>query len=102
MRCGRFSGKIAGRPALSLAVGRNPWDGFRDCTTHGQDNGGRENVSTKERKPPRGDKRQFLRSIDPNVIRAIKVAAASLDKTASQVLEEAANEWLERHHAGKK
>ena len=50
----------------------------------------------KGRKPPDGEKRQFLSSMDPNVIRAIKVAAMGLDKTASQVLEEAAREWLER------
>jgi hypothetical protein len=34
--------------------------------------------------------------MDPTVIRDIKVAAASLDTTASQVLETAAKEWLER------
>ncbi len=54
------------------------------------------------RKPPDGEKRQFLSSMDPDVIRAIKVAAIGMDKTASQVLEEAAKEWLERHHAQKK
>jgi hypothetical protein len=40
--------------------------------------------------------------MDPDVIRAIKVAAAELDRTASQVLETAAKEWLERHRAGKR
>jgi hypothetical protein len=35
--------------------------------------------------------------MDPNVIRAIKVAAMGMDKTASQILEEAAREWLDRH-----
>lgn len=53
-------------------------------------------------KPPDGNKRQFLSSMDPDVIRSIKVAAVGLDKTASQVLEEAAREWLDRHHARKK
>jgi hypothetical protein len=42
------------------------------------------------RKPPDGEKKQFLSSMDPTVIRDIKVAAASLDTTASQVLETAA------------
>jgi Ribbon-helix-helix protein, copG family len=56
----------------------------------------------KGRKPPPGDKRQFLTSIDPEVIRAIKQAAIGLDKTASELMEEAAREWLERHRAGKK
>lgn len=54
------------------------------------------------RKPPDGEKRQFLSSMDPDVIRSIKVAAAELDKTASQVLETAAKEWLERHRAGRR
>jgi hypothetical protein len=54
------------------------------------------------RKPPDGNKRQFLSSMDADVIRDIKVAAVGLDKSASQVLEEAAREWLERHRARKK
>jgi hypothetical protein len=53
-------------------------------------------------KLPDGNKRQFLSSMDPDVIRGIKAAAVGLDKTASQVLEEATKEWLERHHAQKK
>jgi hypothetical protein len=56
----------------------------------------------KGRKPPQGDKRQFLTSMDPEVIRRIKQAAIGLDKTASEVMEEAAKEWLQRHHSGKK
>ena len=54
------------------------------------------------RKPPVGAKKQFLTSMDPEVIRRIKAAAALKDKTASLVLEEAAREWLERHQDGKK
>jgi hypothetical protein len=54
------------------------------------------------RKPPEGDKKQFLTSMDPDVIRRIKAAAALRDKTASQVLEEAAKEWLARNPDGKK
>jgi hypothetical protein len=49
------------------------------------------------RKPPQGDKRQFLTTMDPDVIRAIKQAALDLDRTASDVMEEAAKHWLERH-----
>jgi Ribbon-helix-helix protein, copG family len=56
----------------------------------------------KGRKPPQGDKRQFLTSMDPEVIRQIKQAAIGLDKTASEVMEQAAKEWLGRHHARKK
>jgi hypothetical protein len=54
------------------------------------------------KKPPAGAKKQFLTSMDPEVIRRIKAAAALKDKTASLVLEEAAREWLERHQDGKK
>jgi hypothetical protein len=51
---------------------------------------------------PPGTKKQFLTSMDPEIIRRIKAAAALRDKTASVVLEEAAKEWLERHLDGKK
>jgi hypothetical protein len=47
MKGGRLSGKIAGRQARSLAAARNPWDGFRDGTTHGQGDGRRETVAKK-------------------------------------------------------
>jgi hypothetical protein len=39
--------------------------------------------------------------MDADVIRDIKVAAVGLDKSASQILEEAARDWLERHHRKK-
>ena len=61
-----------------------------------------ESTLRKGRKPPVGKKKQFLTSVDPEVIRAIKVAALATDRTASDVMEEAAKQWLERHHAGKK
>ena len=51
----------------------------------------------KGRQPPPGDKRQFVTSLDPDVIRRIKQAAIGLDTTASEIMEEAAREWLERH-----
>ena len=56
----------------------------------------------KGRKPPEGDKRQFLTSMDPEVIRQIKQAAIGLDKTASEVMEDAAKDWLDLYRAGKK
>ena len=40
--------------------------------------------------------------MDPDVIRAIKQAALNLDRTASDVMEEAAKQWLERHHPRKR
>jgi hypothetical protein len=39
--------------------------------------------------------------MDPQVIRAIKQAALDLDRTASNVMEEAAKQWLERWKAKK-
>jgi hypothetical protein len=51
------------------------------------------------RKPPAGTKKQFLTSMDPEVIRRIKSAAALRDTTASLVLEEAAKEWLDRNES---
>ncbi|MCS3445937.1 MULTISPECIES: hypothetical protein [Bradyrhizobium] len=62
----------------------------------------KKSAAKRGRKPPDGEKKQFLSSMDPDVIRSIKVAAAELDRTASQVLETAAKEWLERHRAGKR
>jgi hypothetical protein len=35
--------------------------------------------------------------MDPDVVRTIKQAALDLDRTASDVMEEAAKQWLERH-----
>ena len=51
------------------------------------------------RKPPEGVKKQFLTSMDPEVIRRIKAAAVMRDITASQALETAAKEWLDRNEA---
>jgi hypothetical protein len=47
----------------------------------------------KGRKPPEGDKRQFLVTMGPETI---KTAAIEDDTTASELMEEAANQWLER------
>ena len=100
-RPGRLQHRIAGQPRdfrMDLLV--HAWDGFRDCTTHRQGDVGRQTVSKKGAKTPsRRDKRQFLTTMDPDVIRAIKQAALGLDRTASDVMEEAAKEWPERHRA---
>jgi hypothetical protein len=56
----------------------------------------------KGRKPAEGDKRQFLLTMDPEVIKAIKQAAIGLDRTASEVMEDAAKDWLDLYRAGKK
>jgi hypothetical protein len=53
-------------------------------------------ASLKGRKPPEGDKRQFLLSIDSEVIRSIKLSALEDDTTSSAIMEEAAKQWLDR------
>jgi hypothetical protein len=50
----------------------------------------------KGRKPPEGAKRQFLVTMGPETIKAIKTAAIEDDTTASELMEEAAVQWLER------
>jgi hypothetical protein len=52
-----------------------------------------EKTRLKGRKPPEGAKRQFLVTMGPE---AIKTAAIEDDTTASELMEEAANQWLER------
>ncbi len=60
-------------------------------------------ASLKGRRPPSGEKRQFLISMDPAVVRAIKVAALEDDMTASAIMEEAAKAWLmQRAEASRK
>ena len=50
----------------------------------------------KGRKPAEGDKRQFLLTMDPEIIKNIKLAAIEDDTSASEAMEEAAKQWLER------
>ncbi|MFK4581191.1 hypothetical protein [Bradyrhizobium ottawaense] len=51
---------------------------------------------------PPSVKKQLLTSMDPEIIRRIKSAAALRETTASLVMEQAAAEWLERHEDGKR
>jgi len=49
----------------------------------------------KGRKPAGGGaKRQFLATMDPELIKKIKTAAIQTDVSASEILEEAARAWL--------
>jgi len=41
-------------------------------------------------------KRNFFATMSAEVIKAIKLAALEDDTTASEILEEAANQWLDR------
>ena len=50
----------------------------------------------KGRKPAEGEKRQFLATMDPKVIKAVKLAAIEDETSASGILEEAAIQWLVR------
>jgi hypothetical protein len=57
---------------------------------------GPKTARLKGRRPPEGEKRQFLVTIGPAIIKAIKTAAIEDDTTASEVMEQAASQWLER------
>ncbi len=57
---------------------------------------GKKKPLRKGRKPAEGDKRQFLLTMDPEVIKNIKLAAIEDDTSASETMEEAAKQWLER------
>jgi len=51
----------------------------------------------KGRKPAGGGaKRQFLATMDPELIKLIKTAAIQTDVSASEILEEAARAWLKQ------
>jgi hypothetical protein len=51
----------------------------------------------KGRKPAGGgEKRQFLATMNPEVIKAIKTAAILQETSASEILEDAARAWLEQ------
>jgi hypothetical protein len=52
--------------------------------------------------PARKDPRQFLAVMEAQTIKDLKAAAAQQDRSASQVLEEAANEWLKRYRAAER
>jgi hypothetical protein len=95
----RLAGKRAAMPSRILAAPRNPWDVARDRTTRRLAD---KKQAIRGRKPLEGEKKQFLTSIGPDVIRLIKAAAALRDKTPSLALEEAAKEWLDRHQDGKR
>ena len=54
------------------------------------------------RKPAGGEKRKFLATMDPEIIKALKLAAIEDDTSASEALEAAAAQWLERRAKAKK
>ena len=60
----------------------------------------------EKKKPPKrrpkyavDDRRQFLTMMSPKIIKAIKLAALDRNEPAWVIMEEAVEEWLERHKA---
>ncbi|OKO83225.1 hypothetical protein [Bradyrhizobium sp. AS23.2] len=56
----------------------------------------------KESKPATGGKRNFFASMSAEVVKALKLAAVEDDTTASEILEQAARDWLEKRKAKRK
>jgi hypothetical protein len=93
----RLSGKRTKLLIRCLAADSNPWEVPSIAPRKGRAMADDKPSPRRGRKPPPGDKRQFLTTMDPDVIRAIKQAALDVDRTASDVMEEAAKQWLARH-----
>jgi hypothetical protein len=76
---GRFSGRIAqhGRQNRMVEKKKAP-------------------APKRGRRTPRGDRRQFLTMMSPDVIKAVKQAAIADDRAAWDIMEEAAKQWLDR------
>jgi hypothetical protein len=53
-------------------------------------------AASERRKPQKGNKRQFLLTIGQEIINFIKLAAIKDEPTASEIIEEAVVQWLER------
>lgn len=53
------------------------------------------------RKLPVGDRRQFLTTMSADVIRAVKQAALDDNRNAWEIMEEAAQQWLDRRKSGR-
>jgi hypothetical protein len=51
---------------------------------------------------PRGNRRQFLTMMSPEVIKAVKQAGIADSRAAWDIMEEAAKQWLERRRKGKR
>jgi hypothetical protein len=93
----RLSGTRTKLLIRCLAADSNPWEVRGIASRKGRAMADDKPSPRRGRKPPLGEKRQFLTTMDPDVIRAIKQAALDVDRTASDVMEEAAKQWLERH-----
>ena len=65
-----------------------------------------DTTMVEKKKPPKrrpkyavDDRRQFLTMMSPRIIKAIKLAALDRNEPAWVIMEEAVEEWLERHKA---
>jgi hypothetical protein len=93
------AGETVAQPRIALADRFNAWDDFDQ---YAEKTGGRgpmkepTKAKPKGRKAPEGDKRQFLTTMDPELIKAIKLVAIDQDTSASVILETAAKEWIQR------
>jgi hypothetical protein len=53
------------------------------------------------RKLPVGDRVQFLTTMSADVIRSVKQAALDDNRNAWEIMEEAAQQWLDRRKSGR-
>jgi hypothetical protein len=53
------------------------------------------------RKLPVGDRRQFLTTMSADVIKAVKQAALDDNRNAWEIMEEAAQQWLDRRKSSR-
>ena len=93
----RLSGKRTKRLIRVVAADSNPWEVSRITSRKAEAMADDKPSPRRGRKPPEGEKRQFLTTMDPDVIRAIKQVALDLDRTASDIMEETAKQWMARH-----
>ena len=101
-RTARTWGKARNRGSIVLDGGFNAWDAFWRTITHariGHDS--RQETAPEGPKAGRRDKRQFLLTMDPEVINNIELAAIE-DTSASEAMEEAAKQWLKRRAKAQK
>src|SRR5258705_6456072 len=97
-----MSGKRLSAAPIALAQGLNAWDGFRStrmATRRGWKLMAEEKKPLRKGRPPAPgveNKRQFLATMDSDVIKSIKHAALEDETTASEILEIAAQQWLEK------
>jgi hypothetical protein len=86
-------------PSIALAVDSGSWD--FSSRTRCTDTRMVEKKQPPKRRPKYAvdDRRQFLTMMSPKIIKAVKLAALDRNEPAWVIMEEAVEEWLERHKA---